>query len=774
MVTSYRENMSFEAEVRRIAEAVWDLQAGNCQPMHYSDDPTVRELDGLARLRDVTHLIMATTSTRLEKVKGDVKKLMAAETIERTSAPAVSKWLITQTQLDAQHIELARKSNVIALTLEQFQRRFFDSGKYLSLRNKTAFGSARDPYTDSITISDDVYIELPMKIIADSRKSRSEFSSRSISLNQIVNRLIEGESIVMRAPFGSGKSLTTRQIYRLLSNLHRKNSSSPVPLALNLREHWGEDYSDEILDRHARSIGYAQREDLVVAWRAGMCCLLLDGFDEVAAQTVVRMDNKNFMKEARRRALQGVRDFTQKRPAHVGMFLCGRDHYFDDINELSNSLGLAGHPYLIIDLEEFTESSASQFLQKNGISDLLPDWLPRKPLILSYLLRAKLFDSILKIDSSKGFGYAWDNFLSSICAREASLESASMDPTTIRSVLERLADNVRSKSSGTGPITGNDLADAYLVETNQAAGEGVLAQLQRLPGLTQRESEIGSRSFVDLDMLGALQGGAFARHALAGFPGRTLSPLAELSEKAVAMAAHVLLENQAGPETIVSIAEQLQRRSQRDQISSQMIADCLIVAIRIAIDQEIPTLDTRGLIIDGACLDRIPLDEVQLLAVTFRNCTIREIAFGNASQTGKISFANCIIGKVCGVANQNGLPLDIIGKDCEIQGFDNMATNSAVLQLDIAPQLKALVTVLRKLYKQPGTGRKLTALSRGITHAEVQKYIEPVISLLQRNQFISIFDSVVHPVRKQSHRVEAILSSPTLTTDPIALEARAL
>lgn len=104
------KNMAFEADVRRVAEAVWGLVPGACQPMHYADDPTVRELDGLARTRDVTHLLMVTTSTRLDKVKDDCKKLNAAENLEKLRATAISKWIITEKQLDAQHIEHARKT----------------------------------------------------------------------------------------------------------------------------------------------------------------------------------------------------------------------------------------------------------------------------------------------------------------------------------------------------------------------------------------------------------------------------------------------------------------------------------------------------------------------------------------------------------------------------------------------------------------------------------------------------------------------------------------
>lgn len=749
------------------------MEPGQCQPTHYPDDPVVRELDGIARLRDVTHLLMVTTSTRLDKVQGDVKKLQSAETIERTRAVAVSKWLITEKQLDAQHIEYARKFNVIAITLDQFQRRFFDSARYLRLRNQWAFGSARDPSTDSINIADDAYVVLPMRISTES--SPSKIGQRtSINVQQISQRLLAGELVVLRAPFGSGKSLTTREVFRHLAGLNRNDPSAPVPLALNLREHWGEVHSDEILERHARTIGYVPREDIVVAWRSGMCCLLLDGFDELAAQTVVRTDNKNFMREARRHALKGLRDFTQKVPTDVGILICGRDHYFDTTPELLASLGLTGKSFTIVDLEEFTDQSANDFLRKNGIHESLPDWLPKKPLILSYLLRTNLFASILKIDSSKGFGHAWDNFLDRISEREAGLESSSMDPGTIRSVLERLADSVRTKSTGTGPITGNDLADAYTLETGQAAGEGVLAQLQRLPGLTQRDSEPGNRSFVDLDMLGALQGGAFARQALTGFQDQTLQPLSELSDKAIAMATYVFSLNDSAPETLVGVAEQLARRSQRERISSQTIADCFIVAIQMAIDSERESIDFRGLVIDGASFGRLPLDEIQVRGATIRNCTVRELSLGTTNHFGNVTLSNCIISRVCGVATKVGLPNGVVSEDCEIESFDNMATNSAVLQLDIAPQMKALMTILKKLYKQPGAGRKLSAFSRGITRPEVLRFIDPVLEVLQHHQFISIYSSIVHPVRKQALRVDQILAAPMLVNDALVIDIKAL
>lgn len=773
MANLYKQNMSFEADVRRVAEAVWNLEPGTCQPAHYESDSVIRELDGIARLRDVTHLLMVTTSTKLEKAKSDIKKLNAAELIERVKAPAVSKWLITQTQLDAQHVDHARKSNVTVLTFEQFQRRFFDSYHYLSLRARAAFGSARDPHTDSINIADDAYVALPMATTFDSEAKSRDKLNRSIQLPEMCQAILSGRIVILLAPFGSGKSLTAREIFRELGKLHKTDQRNPTPFVLNLREHWGEDYSDEILERHARTIGYTPREDIVIAWRAGMASLLLDGFDEVASQSVIRTDDKNFMRDARRRALQGVRDFTNKIPAGAGIFICGRDHYFDTEQELATALGIIGKSYLIVKLDEFTEEGAQEFLRRNSINAALPDWLPRKPLILAYLVRHQLFEAILAIDSSKGFGFAWNAFLDRICEREAGLEGAVMDPQTLRSVMERLADTVRSKSSGVGPITGTDLSEAYNLETGQAAGEGVLAQLQRLPGLTQRDSEPGSRSFVDEDMLAALQGGAFARHILGSFSSSSKAPLAEMSDRAIAMATYLLLESETRPETLISVVERLYRNSAHERFPAQLAADCVMVALNMAIDLELPSLDFRGIIVESASFGRIALDELCLTGIEVRNCTVRDILIG-AAVKGGIRFNGCLISKLSGVADESGIPHDVIGKDCEISSYDHMATNNAVLQLDISPQLKALITVLRKLYKQSGTGRKLSALTRGITQPEVHKYIDLVVQTLERHQFVTIFNKVVHPVRRQSSRVNKILSSPTISTDGVVIDVLGL
>lgn len=767
--------LEFEAEVRRMVEAIWGLEPGECQPTHYPNDPVVKELDGIARLRDVTHLFMVTTSTRLEKAKADIRKLCQAEKLESSKAATVSKWLITDKQLDAQHIEEAKKHNVNAITFNQLKQRAFDGRSYINKRGMAAFGSARDPLNNTITITGDPYIQLPMTSTEtiQSRKTRNiEKIEKPITIDEICKKINDGEIVVLTAPFGSGKSLTTYEIFKKLAKHYHKDETNRTPLCLNLREHWGQEYFDEILERHARSIGFQRKEDVVSAWRAGLTCLLLDGFDELASQTIVRKDAKNFMLESRRAALTGVRDFLTKVPLGTGVLICGRDHYFDNEDELKHSLGLTGKKYTYIKLKEFTEDGANIFLKKYDINAELPDWLPKKPLILSYLVQQNLIKEILEIDINEGYGFAWDEFIRKITERESELERAAMDATTLRNVMERLAFFARTMPSGTGPITGNDLASAYQLETEQSAGEGVLAQLQRLPGLTQRDQEAGARAFVDLDMLNALQGGAMYRYISGQFNYNGPSPLSAIQSRASDVAAYLLKTNEATSALPISIVERLSKEPE-SQTNNQLSADCITIAIAMSVEEN-NELDFRNIETKHAHFEVIDLEEARIKNISFNNCIINEVKVSSASTTKGIKFTSCLISKISGVANKAGLPSGMFDESCEIANYDNMNTNTAVMHSDLEPQVKALLTIIRKLYKQYGAGRKISALTRGITIKDVSNYIPQVLELMIKHEFARVYNNVVHPVRKNTNRAEQILHAPSISMDDLVIAVKSI
>ena len=766
-------NRQFEEAVRTTAEAVWGLNPGTCQPQWYENDPGLHELDGLARLPDITHILMVTTSRRLDKVKADVKKLGVAEGRERRRGLPIRKWLITESQIEAQHIEFARKHDVYVLTHAQFQRRFFDGHDYVSKRRHAPFGSARNLRDGSVSIPDNEYVALPMEVKRVSVLAK-DAPGGPIDINGIADLVRQGLTVVLLGPYGAGKSLTTRELFLQLSQNHRRpDDSTPAltPLAINCREHWGSIYGDEILERHARSTGITPRNTLLVAWRAGMVHLLVDGFDELAAQTVSTLANRNFMRQARYDALQGVRDLVGTAPSVSGVLLCGRDHYFDSLSELAHTLGINGREFYTIRLGEFTEEQAAEFLKRRTRNTVLPSWLPRKPLILGYLAHQDLLDEVLAIDASRGFGFAWDAFLTLVCQREAEHERAVMEPVAIRRVLEGLACLVRGVPSGMRPITGFDLAQVYRAQTGSIAGEAVLMQLQRLPGLTPREQDPAGRSFVDTDMLAALQGGAVARAVI-----DNASRLADtewligLTRDGVRMAAHVLRTNGYKPMTVLATARTFSKQV-GNKLVRQLVAD--LVEVVLGLSDEDEEIDFLGLEVKEACFVDLDLEDRVVRRLVIRECTIEELRVGPTLKQSTVTFDGCLIGRVVGVPTKEGLP-DALFRECVFDLFDDTSTNAAVLRLPIPDALKVLMTVLRKLYLQAGGGRKLHGLRRGLPSGRMQSLVKRIVEILETEGLVVVSQEVVHPVRKYTTRVHRILGAGRLADDPLVTRVREL
>jgi hypothetical protein len=265
---------------------------------------------------------------------------------------------------------------------------------------------------------------------------------------------------------------------------------------------------------------------------------------------------------------------------------------------------------------------------------------------------------ILKIDASKGFGFAWDRFLDLVCAREAEHERAVMDPPTIRRVLERLACVARATTSGTGPLSGIDLAEAYRAETGDAAGEGVLMQLQRLPGLTPREQDPSGRSFVDQDLLAALQGSAVAR-AIAENSTDLVARrwLGGLSRDGVRMAAHILRAKGFDAVTVLVTAARLCRDSKEGLAENQLAADATVIAIELA--REEGGIDAKGIVLDGVEFEELDLEDAYVQNLTIVNSVINTLTVGPGLGSSSVLVKNTTICRVNGVSSEKGLPADV-------------------------------------------------------------------------------------------------------------------
>ena len=520
-MSSLSRGSQFEDKVREVCCALWNLPASTG-----AEIIAEQEIDVVCRTDDLTHLVMCTMSRALIKVKEDATKLVFVRNHLQQRGETVKAWIVTQDDPTPEQRSAGRFQGITVLSYRQLSSRVIDAQQYLSSRAAFRFGSATDLRTGNSKIADDEYV--PSTIL-------QQDTGVEYNVPDLAQALLKGNHMVLLGPFGAGKSITVREIFRDLRARHLRQETDMVPIPLNLRDHWGQNDPAEALHRHAKRLGFEKPDQLVRAWNAGRLVVLLDGFDELASQSLAT--RPELTRANRRQAVSLVREFALGARGRTGLLIAGRDHYFDSDEEMRSALGLVPET-VELEISEFTEDQAAAFLAAKGFEQELPAWLPRKPLLLGYLATENLLIEVLGIDGERGNAHAWRQFLSKICQREAEI-SGDIEPEAVGQILEDLATITRRKPQGAAPLSESEMATAYRSITGRDPLESARVLLGRLPGLTARDQEAGSRSFVDADMLEALRGGWVARFISSPFntdpQGVFFQPLGELGYETTAL-----------------------------------------------------------------------------------------------------------------------------------------------------------------------------------------------------------------------------------------------
>ena len=499
------------------------------------------------------------------------------------------------------------------------------------------------------------------------------------------------------------------------------------------------------------------------AWNAGQLLPLLDGFDELASPVMAM--KKNAIKKSREEALKGIQSFLQDSQGRSGVLLAGRDHYFDSISEARRLMRLPLDS-VFIEVGEFSEEQTISYLRKRNVNRELPAWLPRKPLLLGYLASRGLLEEVVGIEGDGGVSLAWNEFLDRICSREADL-SGDIDSNAVRRLLENLATRARALPKGSGPLMDSDLASGYKEITGYEPLEAARTLLQRLPGLTARDQEAGARSFVDTEMMEALQAGQVSRFILNPYESLGIHDLLHpLTEFSCSVTNH--LANKLGvKETQYYIAarEAIHRWS-----DSTLALDVLLTGANSFSDN---AFNAQGLIVSEGLVDLIDMDDHPIRNLTLSNCMINHIRFD--TYRSDIAFTRCQIVKLEGIAGSHALPSSF--HDCEVEEFDDRHTNAAIVRSDFSDPTKVLLVIIRKLFLQRGSGRVDSALSRGVNDS-LQKYVDPVRNLLVSEGIIYSHvtrgRTIWHGNRMFRSRMLKIFETPSNLDDPLTSEVAKL
>ncbi len=98
----------------------------------------------------------------------------------------------------------------------------------------------------------------------------------------------------------------------------------------------------------------------------------------------------------------------------------------------------------------------------------------------------------------------WYELLNRICEREANINSI-LSPDTIKQILILLARKTRKKNLDIGPITLQDLSDAFVDAVGVQPNDESAIMLRRLPATGRVDADSSDRQFLDVFILNGLR-----------------------------------------------------------------------------------------------------------------------------------------------------------------------------------------------------------------------------------------------------------------------------
>ena len=738
----------FERNVISIARVLWPLD-----PSSGPEFIDGKERDGIFYAEDVIHLIEATIEKSEDKAKQDCKKLakLAGEIRKKHEDKVVKCWFITKNEPTDRQRTVAKSQSypVMAVSFNQFQSKLVNATDYIQCRKKHIFGSIQKPTNTENEIK---FVEVEVK----------ERSSEKIwRIGEICKKLAEGEKISLTADYGAGKSMILREVFFKLSEKYLSGKTEKFPVHINLREHSGAQYPDEVLERHARIIGFNSTAHLVRAWRAGYIILILDGFDEITSLGFQGRWSK--LNELRFKGLKAIREMISQQPSGSGIILAGREYYFDSHSELQKCLGISDS--LDITLNDFTQEQVDTLLTNCGIpTAITPAWLPKRPLFVATLALRGHLAGISKLDSSVGKG--WNELIESICERESGI-SGSLEASSIRRVLENVATTSRCMD-GEISLSRKQLTDAFIQVCGYEPDEQGVLLLERLPGLGVPNSGSESRVFVDQDFEFALAAADVARFFVepwmaSGNVEKTCRPLSSIG---IAVAKSILENDKrkSNPQAAID----------RSPPTSALRADLINLGISLRSqftsnvsvnDIHIPEMDISGEInIDGL--------------IYFNECIFDNLYIDPSSEAfKKIKLQGCLIRSLSGVHSSGDIK-SCTNEACMIEDFtENVKTNADILEASFALPVRVLLVTLRKLFLQSGRGRRENAFYRGLD-GNAQRYVSDILEIIISEGIASKDNNGGEPIyiknRHELSRITSILSAPETSNDPLIIRVRSL
>jgi hypothetical protein len=732
----------FEADIREIARLKWGVEPKQ-QEIAGTKYDCVLEISW-----DRLVIVEITKNLTLDKVRGDINRLALVRTACFQSENIyVEAFIVLTGPVTDAMFKAGEAVKVKVADKGSFQRFFFDHKLYSGVRKGLQFGSAVNPITGKPDTTS--YVPVSYSRMRDARR---------LDIQEIARMIAAGQSVILTGEYGAGKSRCVKEVFDILS----QSEDTPLLLSIDLRRSWGLNTGAEIVRRHLEEIGMAAAADnLIRALNGGRAIFLLDGFDEIGAQSWSK--DATDLKAIRHATLKGVRDIVSK--SKCGVLICGRERYFNSTDEMISALGVRSSGRELIRCEDqFTEEEMEVFLENIQLDVVLPDWLPRRPLMCQAV--ASLDDAT----RSKMFGEAdadvvfWRSFMDIVCEREAQIKDI-LKKETIFDILLRLGRITRAKIENLGPLSPIEIQRAFQTALGHSPTEESAVILQRLPGLGRVGADTEERKFIDIFILDGLRAADVA--AMVHAEDKTVlqetwfNGLEELGQK-------ILASDMTTSEKFGSFRG-FARDAAREK--NRVIAGDIVAASVRGRDEA----DFRGLTLAETVIGQLDMERCAVKGLNLSDSLIQEIILPLAPPEN-VNIAKCEIGRLFGITDRQAIPAWL--KESSIGEMESAANVSRIKSMHLEPQLRVLITILKKIFLQKGGGRQEDALRRGLGQIDRHDAASDILKILKRESFIKVVPgdhgNIYIPERKYTDRVKKMVGELSTSQDSIWKEVAAL
>ena len=181
------------------------------------------------------------------------------------------------------------------------------------------------------------------------------------------------------------------------------------------------------------------------------------------------------------------------------------------------------------------------------------------------------------------------------------------------------------------------------------------------------------------------------------------------------------------------------------------------------------SIDFRDLHISSSRISLLSFEGKAISRLQICDSFIEKIDLTNSKLNDSVCISKCEIGKVYGVASSTNIPLQL--QNNNISEYEMLATTALIKKANLSEPQKLFIEMARKIYFQPGSGRKENALLRGMGESANKQLSQKILGkLIDEKLLIRVKGNegfVYIPMRDQTARIDRMLKELTLSVDPL-------